>query len=425
MRVLEETFWHLYPAFTRRLEYEETSPVLEETPLTFLKRLVWLFEDSNIVEVDKKDRLVYKFLSRYPDPWIRGCIMELKSPVFSDLWSITEDRKKQIQIFTDASLAKIAQRELAIVHSPSPITAVQAALLDGLCAMVNEVAVAAAVKLPRPQRKTGKQKAVKPTPPPSSSSKRCSKCGTSHKPEKSCFIDAKDLVCAGCGKHGHARRACSSVTVWSIATVGAPAPGAARVPRHYPEDVSSDDDFFANLEVHPKVTPLLKVRIHHAKGRFVYPSFPDRGSAISLASSELALRIGVKVSKTPASLPQLTTVNGDPLRVNGVARLRIDIPHSGNFIRTVIVISPDVKEGLLLGYLDLCNLGVVSKDFPSPPSFICQRCHKGFVDKEDGGACDFGRSVSSDHRRSVSSDKVHLKANNWCSDSSVYSTKTK
>ena len=124
--------------------------------------------------------------------------------------------------------------------------------------------------------------------------------------------------CAGCSKHGHARHACSSVTVQSIATAGAPALGEARVPHHYPEDVSSNDNFFTNLEVHPKVTPLLKVRIHHAKGWFVYPSFPDSVSAISLASSELASRFGVEVSKMLASLPQLTTVNGDPLRVNGV-----------------------------------------------------------------------------------------------------------
>ena len=145
MRVLEETFWNLYLAFTWRLEYEETSPVSEETLLTFLKRLVWLFKDSDIIEVDEKDQLVYKFLSWYPDPWIRGRIMELKSPVFSDLWRITKARKKQI--FADASLTKIAQQKLAIVHSPSPIATVQAALLDGSYATVNEVAVAAAVKL--------------------------------------------------------------------------------------------------------------------------------------------------------------------------------------------------------------------------------------------------------------------------------------
>ena len=136
------------------------------------------------------------------------------------------------------------------MHSPSPVAMVQAALLDGSCATVNEVAVAAAIKAPLPQQKTGKQKAVKPTPPPSS--KQCSKCGTSHKPENSCFIDVKDLVCPGCGKHGHAHRACLSVTIQSIATVGAPALGAARMLRHYPEDVSSDDDFFANLEVSPE-----------------------------------------------------------------------------------------------------------------------------------------------------------------------------
>ena len=240
------------------------------------------------------------------------------------------------------------------MHSPSPVAAVQAALLDGSCTMVNEVAVAAAVKPPRPQRKMGKQKAVnKPTPPPSSM--RCSKCSTSHKPENSCFIDVKDLVCVGCGKHGHACRACSSVTVRSIATAGAPALGAARVPGHYLEDVSSDDDFFANLEVHPKVTPLLKVHIHHAKGWFVYPSFPDSGSAISLALSELPLRFGVEVSKMPASLPQLTTVNSDPLCVDGVAHLWIGILHSGNFIRTVIVISHKSESATKHGMCKFSN----------------------------------------------------------------------
>ena len=181
------------------------------------------------------------------------------------------------------------------MHSPSPVAMVQAALLDGSCVMANEVVVAA-VKPPQPQRKMGKQKAVKSTPPPSSSSKQCSKCSTSHRPENSCFIDTKDLVCGGCSKHGHARCACLSVTVQSITTAGAPALGTARVLHHYPEDVSSNDDFFANLEVHPKVMPLLKVCIHHTKGWFVYPSFPDSSSAISLASSELASRFRVKVS---------------------------------------------------------------------------------------------------------------------------------
>ena len=78
--------------------------------------------------------------------------------------------------------------------------------------------------------------------------------------------------------------------------MGAPALGTARVPHHYPEDMSSNDNFFANLEVHLKV--LLKVRIHHTKGWFSYPSFPDSGSPISLVSLELASRFGVEVLET-------------------------------------------------------------------------------------------------------------------------------
>ena len=230
------------------------------------------------------------------------------------------------------------------------------------------------------------------------------KCGTSHKAENSCFINAKDLVCAGCGKHGHARRACSSVTVRSVAIAGAtPSP-----PRFvYPDDLSSDDD----LAIHPKVTPRLKICVRHSKGWFSYPSFPDSGSAISLISSELTSKFGIKLSRTPASLPQLTAVNGAPLRVEGVAKMRVAIPHSGKSATTVVVVSPDVKEGLLLGYPDLRQLGVVTDDFPSPPSFICKRCHKGFANEE------ISKDKFSDLGRKTSSDKVHF--DNDSSDSVV------
>ena len=125
------------------------------------------------------------------------------------------------------------------------------------------------------------------------------------------FRQAKDLVCAGCGKHSHARHACSSVTIRSIATAGAPAPGAARVPCHYPEDVSSDDNFFANLEVHPKVMPLLKVRIHHAKGVVVVIS-PD---------VKEGLLLGYPVTITPT---KILTDRKVPLHWEEPARQVID-----------------------------------------------------------------------------------------------------
>ena len=404
MKLLEEAFMVLHPAFERRLEYEETGAEPGEQPLPFLKRLVALYEESDIGEVHEKDKIVFKFLSRHPDQWIRGRVMELKSPTFSDLHRLVESRQKQI--LAEATLAKVAQRRSTVGHPSSPVATVQAALLDGSCASGNEAVVAAASSVNQKQkfnRRPGRQKTAKPPATSSTTAKRCSKCGTSHKAENSCFVDARDLVCASCGKHGHARRACTSVTVRSVAVAGSGSTPAISSKYVYPADDTSDDEFHSSLEVHPKVTPLLRVRIRHSKGRFFFPSFPDSGSAISLISSGLASRFGVEVFKTPASLPRLTAVNGESLRVDGVAKLRVGVPQSGISASTVVVVSPDVKEKLLLGYPDLRQLGIIDDKFPSPPSFVCKRCHKGFVDEKSA------KYNCSD------SDNVHLNSNSLCS----------
>ena len=178
--------------------------------------------------------------------------------------------------------------------------------------------------------------------------KQCLKCGTSHRLENLCFVDVKDLVCAGFSKHGHSQHACILVMVQSIAVAGATpsTPSLSTMPPwklwalyNYLEDISSDDNIFDGLEVHPKVTPLLKVHICHSKEWFVYASFPDSDSTILLVLSELTLRFRVEVLKTLESLPWLTAVNGNPLHVDVMAQLQIGIPHSGISIWTIIIVS--------------------------------------------------------------------------------------
>ena len=66
MRVLEEAFLVFYPAFSRRLEYEETGAEPGETPLPFLKRLTRLCDASDIADVSEKDRIVFKFFQGTP-----------------------------------------------------------------------------------------------------------------------------------------------------------------------------------------------------------------------------------------------------------------------------------------------------------------------------------------------------------------------
>ena len=153
-----------------------------------------------------------------------------------------------MQLLAEATLAKVAQQRSAVFHPLSPVATVQAALPDGSCATANE-AVVVAIKSLCPQWKSRKQKADAKPP---SSAKCCLKCRTSHWPGNSCFVDTKDLVCAECGKHGHACRTCMLVHSVTIATPATPSKYV-----YLADDFSSDDDFHHNLEVHPKVMPHL------------------------------------------------------------------------------------------------------------------------------------------------------------------------
>ena len=216
---------------------------------------------------------------------------------------------------------------------------------------------------------------------------------TSHKTENSCFLDARDLECAGCRKHGHAHHTCSSVTVRSVAK------SSKYV---YLDNLSDEDDCHSGLEIHPKVTPHLKVKVRHGNGWFSFASFPDSGSANSIISSKLMSRFGIKVSDVPAPLPELTAVNVILLHMDGVAKLHVLLPHSGISASIVVVVSPDVKEGLLLGYLDLWQLEVISDNFLD--LLMGKRCHVNF--SEERNAKD--KNNNSDLECS-NSDKVHFK----------------
>ena len=89
----------------------------------------------------------------------------------------------------------------------------------------------------------------------------------------------------------------------------------------------------------------IHLNIHHTKGAFNYASFPDCGSGVSLINPRLASKHGVKLWK-PAILPYLLAVNGRKLNV--ICLLKFVAPHSGNFVNTKVVVSPDI-EGLLVG----------------------------------------------------------------------------
>ena len=98
MHLFKDAFLVFYPAFNHHLEYEETGMELGKTPLPFLKRLVQLCDESDIDDIHERDRIVFKFLLRHPDQWIRGHILELHSPIISDLTCLVEAHEKQILV---------------------------------------------------------------------------------------------------------------------------------------------------------------------------------------------------------------------------------------------------------------------------------------------------------------------------------------
>ena len=101
---------------------------------------------------------------------------------------------------------------------------------------------------------------------------------------------------------------------------------------------------------HPKVMPRLKAKIYHEQGNFIFSIFPDSGGSLTIISADIVNKEKIPVDHG-CRTPKLIAVNGKKIKVDGVAAIGIKNLHNGMMVRVLAIVSPDVKNDIIVGYL--------------------------------------------------------------------------
>ena len=64
------------------------------------------------------------------------------------------------------------------------------------------------------------------------------------------------------------------------------------------------------------------------------------------------------------NVPKLVAINGKYVCTDAVALMQIQNPSNGISMQVLVIVSPNLKNDLLIGYLQLKKLKVISDDFP-------------------------------------------------------------
>ena len=133
--------------------------------------------------------------------------------------------------------------------------------------------------------------------------------------------------------------------------------------RAYDYNEENDDEDDTAASIHPEVTPRLNTVISHACGRFTFDAFPDSGGCMTMIATDLAKKEDIEINYN-VQTPKFVAVNGAELRIEGVASVNIENTSNGMVKSMAIIVSPDMKNDLILGYPQLKELGLISKKFP-------------------------------------------------------------
>ena len=116
-------------------------------------------------------------------------------------------------------------------------------------------------------------------------------------------------------------------------------------------------------ELHPEVTLRLKANFDHNYGSFTFSAFPDTGGCLTMITLDLLTIKKIQVDQN-FNIPKLVAINGKYVRTDGVVSMIIRNLHNGISSRVLIIVSPDLKNDVIIGFPQLKSLGVIPKDFP-------------------------------------------------------------
>ena len=188
----------------------------------------------------------------------------------------------------------------------------------------------------------------------------CASCGDpSHRP-KDCHVKKNGTKCSVCGKPGHLAKVCFTVILDKIKNKSQGGDKPVRTVNCKGDSESSSD---------AEVWNRLPLNISHDDGSFSFDSFPDTGSAATLIASNVARR---KNMRTTGEKPRIMyiKVSGDPVPTDCVVPVTLK---AGNHKKnTNAIISPAIKEKVIIGQNKLQRLKVITETFPAPIMVISQ-----------------------------------------------------
>ena len=123
-------------------------------------------------------------------------------------------------------------------------------------------------------------------------------------------------------------------------------------------NIGNDDE----ESLHPEVTPHINATYLHSNGSFKFPAFPDTGGCLTMISSDLASKKKIHVV-TNFNVPKLVAINGKDVQKDGIASLHIQNPHNGISSDVLAIVSPNLKNQLIIGFPQLKKVGVIPENF--------------------------------------------------------------
>ena len=203
---------------------------------------------------------------------------------------------------------------------------------------------------------------------------RCIRCASDLHHSDQCFVLSLNLSCEFCRRPGHLAIICCTKASQEKNQVS-----VITMLDNFNHTYSSDEYAIRGvdpdrhvehqvvssiiLEERSEVTPCLPIVATHESGSFHFRSFPDTGSGVSLMSHDLTVLHNLRI------LPHRDTtyfvaVNGSKLNVSGRVLINIRVPSSSIERLVNVVVSPDLQNEFIIGYMDLRNLEIISESFP-------------------------------------------------------------
>ena len=345
VELLEQEFKIIYPIFSRRLDFFKHNQELGEESSAFLHRILTMGDMADLENLTMEDLKAFRFIAGCNDKKLREKLFQLKR---RDLTTIKEVvSQHEMELKAENALTKTA-----------PITAVNWALSG----TGNPGPSGPTTGQQQQQHQHGSQRQNK-QPFPKQLKDKCTSCGKSSHKSAECHIRQNKIVCDHCGKSGHLAKVC-----YAALCAKANKDQDNKATKKPVRKVAKDHDSEAS-GLEEEVWQHLPLWIKHGKRSFHFHTFPDTGSATTLISSNVAKQEQMEVIKEAPNC-KFVSVNGDAVPTDGMVPISLSTnSHSAD---TKAIVSPAVKDDMIVSRDDLKRLRVIPNRFPEPINIISQ-----------------------------------------------------